>query len=205
MTPEEEKRLIKEILAGNADAFAAIVEANQRNVYALALRMTGSPEDAQDIAQEVFLKTYGELGKFRGDSRLSVWLYRMTYNLCIDHLRKQKRRPTQPLYIEEDGEETVLELPDIRYQPETELERKELQEAVQNALQQLSPEHRKILLMREYAGRSYTEIALHLGITEGTVKSRIARARERVAKILIKNGTFPARHRQKTGKEDGLR
>ena len=202
MTPEQEMQVIQKILAGDSSAFAQIVDAHEKNVYNLALRTLQNPEDAQDITQEVFLKVYSELGSFRGDSRLSVWLYRVTYNMCIDLLRKQKRRPTVSLTYETEGGEEEMEFPDTRYTPESELERKELQIAVQDALAQLSEEHRRILLMREFADFSYTEIAQQLGIQEGTVKSRIARARERVAKYLVKNGTFSAAIRHKHGKED---
>ena len=201
MTPEQEKQVIQKILAGDRTAFAQIVDAHEKQVYNLALRTLQNPEDAQDITQEVFLKVYSDIGSFRGDSRLSVWLYRVTYNLCIDLLRKQKRRPTVSLtYETEDGEEE-MDFPDTRYTPETELERRELQSAVQDALAQLSEEHRRILLMREFEDFSYTEIARLLGIQEGTVKSRIARARERVAKYLVKSGTFSASIRHTHGKE----
>ena len=202
MTPEQEKQVIQNILDGDSSAFAQIVDAHEKKVYNLALRTLQNPEDAQDITQEVFLKVYSELGSFRGESRLSVWLYRVTYNLCIDLLRKQKRRPAVSLAFEmEDGEEE-MEFPDTRYAPETELERKELQSAVQDALAQLSEDHRRILLMREFADFSYAQIAQQLGIQEGTVKSRIARARERIAKYLVKNGTFSASIRHNHGEED---
>jgi len=106
LTPEQEKQVIQKILAGDRTAFAQIVDAHEKQVYNLALRTLQNPEDAQDITQEVFLKVYSDIGSFRGDSRLSVWLYRVTYNLCIDLLRKQKRRPTVSLtYETEDGEE----------------------------------------------------------------------------------------------------
>lgn len=202
MTPEQEKQVIGKILAGDSSAFAAIVDAHEKQVYNLALRTLQNPEDAQDITQEVFLRVYSDLGSFRGDSRLSVWLYRVTYNLCIDLLRKQKRRPTVSLTLETEEGEAEMEFPDTRYLPETELERRELQSAVREALSRLSEEHRRILLMREFEDLSYTEIARLLGIQEGTVKSRIARARERVAKYLVKNGTFSASVRHNHGKED---
>ena len=201
MTPEAEHALVERILRGDRNAFAAIVEENQKNVYRLALRITGSEEDALDMSQEVFLRAYTELGRFRGECRLSVWLYRMTYNACIDLQRRKKRRPTVPLVQPggESGED--LEFPDLRYAPETETERRELREAVRQAVDTLSPEHRQVLLMREFGDMSYADMAAALGVSEGTVKSRLARARERAAGILLRNGTFPASGRQKSGKE----
>ena len=202
MTAEQEKLLISRILHGDKSAFTAIVDEHESRIYALALRTLGNPDDACDITQEVFLKAYTELSRFRGESRLSVWLYRMTYNLCIDLLRKQKRHPTTPILLDSDEEETEMEFPDLRYMPETLLEQKELQNAVHSALSQISPDHRDVLLMREYCGKSYSQIAEILGISEGTVKSRIARARMQLAKILIRSGTFSAFDRHNYGKED---
>ena len=202
MTHEEELRLIRLARDGNGEAFADLMRAHQDPVYRLALRMTGSEQDAQDVSQEVFLKAYTELANFRGDSRLSVWLYRVTTNLCIDLQRKKKRRPTVSIVQEDpDGEAEEMEFPDLRYAPETQAERRALQEAIAGALSRLSPQHREILLLREYGDYSYEELARMLHLTEGTVKSRLARAREKIAVILVAAGTFPPQYRQTAGKE----
>ncbi len=202
MTHEEEQRLIRLARDGDGEAFACLMRAHQDPVYRLALRMTGNEQDAQDISQEVFLKAYTELADFRGDSRLSVWLYRVTTNLCIDLQRKKKRRPTVSLVQEDpDGEAEEMEFPDLRYAPETQAERRALQEAISDALAQISPQHREILLLREYGDHSYEEIARMLHLTEGTVKSRLARAREKIAAKLVAAGTFPPEYRQTGGKE----
>ncbi len=202
MTHEEEQRLIRLARDGDGEAFACLMRAHQDPVYRLALRMTGNEQDAQDISQEVFLKAYTELADFRGDSRLSVWLYRVTTNLCIDLQRKKKRRPTVSLVQEDpDGKAEEMEFPDLRYAPETQAERRALQEAISDALAQISPQHREILLLREYGDHSYEEIARMLHLTEGTVKSRLARAREKIAAKLVAAGTFPPEYRQTGGKE----
>ncbi|MCL2392880.1 MAG: sigma-70 family RNA polymerase sigma factor, partial [Oscillospiraceae bacterium] len=91
MNIEEERSLIQRVIDGDRNAYEELVIANQKNVYNLALKMTKSEEDALDISQEVFFKAYRHLGRFRGDSMFSVWLYRLTYNLCIDFLRKQPK------------------------------------------------------------------------------------------------------------------
>lgn len=202
MTHDEERRLIRLAKDGDGEAFAVLMRTHQDPVYRLALRMTGSEQDAQDVSQEVFLKAYTELANFRGDSRLSVWLYRVTMNLCVDLQRKKKRRPTVSLVQEDpEGEAEEMEFPDLRYAPETQMERRELQEAIADALSRLSPQHREILLLREYGDYSYEELARMLRLTEGTVKSRLARAREKVAAKLIAAGTFPPQYRQTAGKE----
>ncbi len=202
MTATEEKAVISKVCAGDADAFEALVRDNQKKVYNLALKMTGNEEDALDISQEAFIKAYTGLKNFRAESRFSVWLYRLTYNICIDFLRKRKRRPELPLTIsDDDGETLELEIPDTRYEPASQAERQELREAVAKGIAALPDKHREILVMREMTGMSYDEIAVALGINEGTVKSRLSRARQSLVVILNGYGTFSYGSRQKTGKE----
>lgn len=92
MTIQEENDAVHRVLQGDANAFGPLVEAYQKNVYNLALRMTGNPEDALDMAQETFIKTYKSLSSFRGDSKFSVWLYRIASNVCLDFLRARKNK-----------------------------------------------------------------------------------------------------------------
>ena len=92
MDRDEERRIIAQVCAGDANAFEALVVAYQKQVYNLALRTVGNEEDAADMTQEVFLRAYRALGTFRGESKFPVWLYRLTTNVCIDFLRKQKRQ-----------------------------------------------------------------------------------------------------------------
>ncbi|MBR5381032.1 MAG: sigma-70 family RNA polymerase sigma factor [Oscillospiraceae bacterium] len=194
--------MIKRVLGGDADAFEALVLEHQKNVYNLALRMTGSEQDALDVSQEAFLKLYTHLGTFRGGSKLSVWLYRVTYNLCVDLKRRENRAPVLSLSLsDDDGDEIVVDIPDTRPSPESELERRELARAVDEAMAQLSEEHRRILSLREGAGLSYADISAVLGLNEGSVKSRLNRARRALAKILADNGTFASGDRPKTRKE----
>jgi len=204
LTHEEEIVLIKKVLAGDGDAFEALMLDNQKKMYNLALKMSGNETDALDLSQEIFIKAYTSLSSFRMDCRFSVWLYRIAYNVCIDYTRKKKREMTIPLsYTDEDGDEEEFEVPDIRYSPETELEKKETREAIKKALDSLSPEHKQVIIMREFSSMSYTQIADVLGISEGTVKSRIARARTTLAKILAKSGTFPSSLSSNQMKGDG--
>ena len=106
MTKEQEQQIIARVLGGDRDAFAALVDAHKTMVYQLALRICGTPEDAQDASQEAFLRAYSSLSGFRGDSRFSVWLYRLTNNVCIDICRARRLRPTVSLTTggEEDDE-----------------------------------------------------------------------------------------------------
>ena len=107
MTREQEALTVQRVLDGNADEYEKLVLEYQKNVYNLALRMTGDPEDAADMAQEAFIKAYSSLSGYRGDSKFSVWLYRIVSNVCLDFLRAKKRRQTVSLSVtDDDGEDT---------------------------------------------------------------------------------------------------
>lgn len=186
----DEHNLIELARSGNQDAFRTLVETHQSMVYTLAYRMVSNPDDAADLTQEVFLSLWRNLSSFQGKSALSTWLYRLTTNAAIDFLRKQKRRPTISLTVEEDEEDRELDIPDKTASPQQELERQELRRAVREGLSALSPDHRQILLLREMEGLSYQEIANILDLEEGTVKSRIARARLALRDYLLKTGNF---------------
>jgi len=186
-----EQELVARAKAGDDEAFAQLMHDNEKRIYNLTLRMTGNPEDAMDLAQEAFLNAWRGLKFFKGDSAFSTWVYRLASNACIDHLRRQKRRQdiSVPMPVNDEDDSTP-DIPDERFQPEQELERQELRRAVAAGLEQLSDEHRQVLVMREINGLSYQEIGDILGLEAGTVKSRIARARNSLRKILVESGNF---------------
>ena len=195
MTRQEEEDIIRSILEGNTDDFEILVKEYEKNVYNLALRMTGDPDDAYDMSQEAFVKAYSSLKSFRFESKFSVWLYRIVSNVCLDYMRSRKRRPAASLSVEDDeGEESQLDIPDDTASPESLLERKLTVEAVQRGLMSLGEEQRKILLMREIEGLSYEEIGEALALEGGTVKSRIFRARKKLCAFLISDGNIPDRY-----------
>ncbi|MDR1117192.1 MAG: sigma-70 family RNA polymerase sigma factor [Oscillospiraceae bacterium] len=192
----DEIRLVAMAAAGNADSFEQLVLLYQKKVYSMAYHMTGSHFDAQDVTQEAFLRVYRSLSGFKSDSKFSTWLYKIVSNLCIDCNRKKKH--TLPLYIEDgNGEESVIEIPDNGGSPETALERSELGLELLNAVRGLSEEHRQIFIMREISGMSYGEIGEALLIEEGTVKSRIYRAREKLREALLLRGNIPENYSSK--------
>ena len=192
MTRDEELNIINRVRGGDTEAFEQLVLEHQNKVYSLALRMLGNEENARDMAQEAFVRAYTSLAGFRGDSKFSVWLYRLTSNICIDFLRSRQRHQTVSLtYDTEDSEGGQLEIPDERFTPEAGLERSELRSAVLRGLDSLSPEFRNILLLREIDGLSYGEISRALDLEEGTVKSRIFRARKKLTEFLLRDGNIP--------------
>ena len=117
MTKEREWEVITQVLNGDINAFELLVLENQKNVYNLALRITRDEQLAFDITQETFLKAFTSLKSFRGESRFSAWLYRLTSNICIDYLRKEKKHKTISITYD-DGEGEELEIPDMRNHPE---------------------------------------------------------------------------------------
>ena len=203
MTREEERAVIERVLSGDGQAFEALVKANEKGVYNLALRMLGNAQDALDASQEAFFKAYKALGNFRGDSKFSVWLYRLTSNVCLDMLRKAGRYDETSLTGEDEED---LPLPDSRFDPQAALERSEVRRAVREGLDSLDPIFRQALVLRDVSGLSYDEIGQVLDTEPGTVKSRIFRARRKLAAYLMADGNIfapePSKNETKGGGED---
>jgi len=192
---DREQDLVQRARQGDQDAFAVLVEENQNRVYHLLLRMTGNPDDAAELSQEAFLNAWRGLPSFQGNSTFSTWVYRLASNVGLDFLRRERRRQdvsmTVPLDAGSDDEDArQAEIPDERYSPERSAQQNEMKQALSAGLSALSPDHRQVLVMREVGGLSYAEIAAALKVEEGTVKSRIARARVALKNYLVKTGNF---------------
>ncbi|MBO4418784.1 MAG: sigma-70 family RNA polymerase sigma factor [Oscillospiraceae bacterium] len=185
----DEKAIIEQVLAGDNNAFGVLVESYQTRVYNLALRMCGNEDDAFDLSQEAFFRAWRGLSGFQQESSFSTWLFRLTANVCLDWLRAKKRRPTVSLTTaDDDGEETQLDIPDPGKSPEELLMAAEDRAALTKAINALPVEYREILTLRAINDMSYTEIAEVLKLREGTVKSRLSRARLALRNILLQNG-----------------
>lgn len=196
----DERELVLQAAAGDAAAFEQLVLKYQQPVYALALQMVCSPDDAQDLAQETFVKAWTGLETFRTDASFSAWLYRLAANTCRDFLRSQKRHPSLPLGVRmEDGTEE-LPFPDEAPLPEEQLIAAEERALLIAALGELAPEQQHLLALRAAKDLSYIELARELGLQEGTVKSRLGRAREALRKKMLqieeKMGDSPSRKKK---------
>ncbi|HET7102157.1 MAG TPA: sigma-70 family RNA polymerase sigma factor [Terriglobia bacterium] len=180
--------LIQRAQAGDRLAFEALVRSYDRDVLKLAARMAGSPEEASDLYQEVFLKVYRSLGRFRFQSSFSTWLYRVVMNVCLDHLRRQKRRQAEVQSpSSDDGRadffQTVAEeRPGV--DPEQALRAKEIDQRLRAALGQLTPRERMVFELRHYEGLRLRAIGEACGTTEDTVKNCLFRATQKLRDAL---------------------
>jgi RNA polymerase sigma-70 factor, ECF subfamily len=189
---EDEAKLIERLVARDERAFNALVRAYERRVFALVLRMIGNRAEAEDLAQEVFVQIFKAIGSFRGDSKLSTWVYRIAINLC--------KNRSKYLRVRHAGEQDELEAVAERVplgsarganvaqidRPDEMMAGKQVEHIVQQAILQLEPSFRECLVLRDVEDLSYEEIGAITGLPEGTVKSRIHRARAQLKEIVEK-------------------
>ena len=192
----DEKTALHRAQKGDQAAFGWLVEAYQGPVYRLALRMGLRPEDAEEAAQNAFLAAWRGLPSFRGEAKFSTWLYRLASNAAVDILRREKKYENQS-----DIED--LQRPDAAPSPQEQVERQDTQQAVRQAMASLPPEFRQVLVLRYLQEMNYQEIAQALALPEGTVKSRINRAKGQLKALLAESGNlFGPTAVQETGKEE---
>jgi len=183
LAPDAEIQLVERARQGDLDAFNTLVEIHQRAVYNLCLRMIGNPAAAEDSAQEAFISAWRAIAGFKGRSdggSFRSWLMRIAANACTDELRRRGRRPSVSLDAPPPGAEEPIDLPDAAEGPETLALRKEHQAAIQAALLRLPPDQRLAVVMCDIQGFAYEEIAATMGVSIGTVKSRISRGRDKL-------------------------
>ncbi len=177
-SPRDEKDLVREALAGSHEACKELVELYQDRLFRLMGRFTRDPQEREDLVQEVFLKVFRHLGKFKFDSALYTWIYRVAVNAASDYLAARKRRP---MVLLEDMQ-VVERGPSSRKEPSgpaKALLASEVREVTRRVLARLPEKFRKVLILREYEDLSYQEMAQVLGISIGTVESRLFRARKK--------------------------
>jgi RNA polymerase sigma-70 factor (ECF subfamily) len=182
--------LVRRCLSGDAVAWEEIVQRYHRRIYNICYRFAGSPDDAQDLTQEVFIKMYRTLNSYDlGRGAFMTWVTTVTRNLLVDHFRKGKQdRMTDSLDTvaseHEDAMPLSEQIPDKAAPPDSGVQSRETREAVHRALQKLSPELREAVILRDLQDMDYREIAGVLRVPEGTVKSRINRGRAELARLL---------------------
>lgn len=187
MDKQRELELVIRARGGDTGAFGELAGACQNGLYNLTLRLTGNRQDAEDAAQEALLSAWRGLPNFRMEARFSTWLYRLGVNAANDLLRRRNRRENERSLEDEEGH---LQVADAASSPQEEAEKAEIRRGVRKAIGQLSPEHRQVLILREFSELSYEEIGQALELSPGTVRSRLARARLALRMILTEEGNF---------------
>lgn len=200
---KDEKRLVNKAKNGNIAAFEELITAHEVKIYNIAYRMFHNEEDAKDLSQEIFIKVFENIGKFKGNSSFSTWLYRIATNTCIDELRRRKGKETYSIDAEVETDEGNMkrEYSDLKPNPEEMAINKEVSIQIQNAMDHLSEEHKTAIILRDLQGLEYNEISEILECSLGTVKSRISRARRQLIELLVKQEPFEYKHRLKNRKE----
>ncbi len=175
-----EAELIRRVCQGDKEAFYGLVRPCERAVYVAAVSILNNPADAEEVAQEAVLKAFANLAGFRGEAKFSTWLIQITINEARVKLRKDRRHLYESVdeqRTDEEGEYFPKDFADWREVPSEALQRRELREALKRAIAALSPKYREVLILRDVQHLSIEETALVLGITEGSVKTRLLRAR----------------------------
>lgn len=174
----QDSELITRAAGGDASAFQALVERHRSMVYRVACQFAGNHHDAEDIAQEVFIKVYRSLDRFRQDAQLSSWMYRIVMNACIDHRRRHSPAGAAP--FGEEAEQKMLNTPEEAPGPEATAYAGELGQVLEAEINRLPQGQRIVFVMRHHQGLKLCEIAESLGLAEGTVKRQLHAAVHRL-------------------------
>ena len=180
MEPDDVAQLVAAAKEGDGEAFEALVRATYAETYTLALRMTGNEEDARDVVQESYLRAFRGLRRFRGDAQFSTWLYRITANCANTHLGRGRRHRHEEL-----DDDAPLRDDRPHYAPEARMESADLRGRLQDAIAELPPKLRAVVLLRDVYDLPHEAIAAELGISETAAKVRLHRARKRLREELF--------------------
>ncbi len=181
----DDPALVRKAQRGDMKAFEELVARHRDKIYARAYSMMRNEDEALDLSQEAWVKGWQRLKQFQGESSFGTWMTRIVINLCLDQLRRQKRQRAES--IEEMDEETggvERQMPVVVVNPTAGLERQELRQRIDRALHQLSDDHRTVLVLHEFEGLEYKEIAKVMSCSIGTVMSRLFYARRKMASLL---------------------
>lgn len=181
--------MVEKLKSGDRDAFNTLINIYQVKIINIAFRMLSSQEDALDAAQETFIKVYKGINSFKGTSSFSTWIYRICTNVCNDILRKRMKSLGHISLDDDDGDDEApkTDIADTSPTPEQAYELSERQKLVQEGINKLSDEYKKVIILYDIEGLSYEDISKILGCPIGTIKSRLNRARNNLKKILSEN------------------
>ncbi len=180
-----DEALVQSAQGGDTEAFEELVGRHRDKMYARAFSIVHNEEEALDLSQEAWIKAWQRLGQFEGESSFTTWITRITINLCLDHLRRHQRFRVEPLPDTRDDAESWDRLvTPVWTNPTERLEREELRERIEAAMGRLTEAHRTVLVLHEFEGMEYKQIAEVVGISIGTVMSRLFYARRRMAVLL---------------------
>ncbi len=182
--PAAELALVERCRKHDTEAFGKVVDAYQHRVYGFVRRMVHDPEEAADVAQEVFIRAFQAFGRFDGRSSLRTWLFRIAHNLCIDRSRRNLRQPNETSLDATPEDQGAYEISDSRWDPQTLVMNQELQAVLESALASMSDKLRSVLLLHDREDFAYEEIAQTLDLPIGTVKSRLFLARAHLQKTI---------------------
>lgn len=182
---DQELQWIEQCLAGDESGYQRLLDRHRQGIYGMAYRMLGDAEDANDVAQEAFVKAFTSLEKYDRRFKFSSWLYRIATNLCIDTLRRRKGHTISLDAEDEDGRDLKSRLPDRNSDPSDLVQRSERGAIIKRALEKLDAKYRTVIVLRHDQELSYEEIASILGLPVGTVKVRVHRARQRLRDLLV--------------------
>lgn len=183
----EEKLLIEKVIKGDIESFEKLIKNYQLYAYNIAYRILGNEEDAKDATQEALIKVYKSINKFEMKSSFSTWLYRIVVNTAKDQL-KSRGAEKYSIDDDEDSEKPKLEIADQSFNPEKVYEKNESSKILHQSIGKLPQESRIALVLRDIQGFTYEEISEMITVPIGTVKSRIARGRSQLKKILMVEG-----------------
>jgi len=178
-------RLVAFAKQGDTEAFQELVFRHRDKIYARAFLMMRNEDEAMDLSQEAWVKSWQRLAQFQGDSSFATWITRIVINLCLDELRRQKKVRAESIEdLQEEAGGVERQMPVEWNNPTEGLEKDELRRRIDAAMDKLSPAHRAVLMLHEFDGLEYKEIAKRIGISIGTVMSRLFYARRRLATLL---------------------
>lgn len=180
-----DQELVAASKSGDMTAFEELVARHRDKIYARAFSMMRNEDEALDLSQEAWVKGWQRLNQFHGDSSFGTWMTRIVINLCLDHLRRRKRQRTESIeMMDEESGGVERHMPVVNVNPTEGMERGELRKRIDQALGQLSEEHRNVLVLHEFEEMEYKEVATAMGCSIGTVMSRLFYARRKMAVLL---------------------